>query len=128
MKLLLDTHVVIWALVGSPRLSQRVRALLEDRRTELAVSAVTIMEIFSKHRIGKLPEGDTITRGLDGYLQRLDASVLAISEAHARLAGSILSPHRDPFDRFIAAQCIIEGIPLLSRDAAFPSLGVQPIW
>ncbi len=128
MKMLLDTHVLIWALVGSPRLSLRVRSILEDRRSELAVSAVTIMEIFSKHRIGKLPEGDVITNGLDGYLKRLDASVLAVSEAHARLAGSIVSPHRDPFDRMIAAQSILEGIPLLSRDSAFPSLGVQPIW
>lgn len=128
MRLLLDTHVVIWAIVGSRALIPRIREMLEDTSNDLIVSSVTLMEILNKHRLGKLSEGEEVVNGLDGYLRRLDATLLSLNAQHARLAGTIVSPHRDPFDRFIAAQSILEGIALVSRDRAFPRLGVRPIW
>lgn len=128
MSFLLDTQVVLFALLEPHRLSARVRALLEDRTSVLFVSAASVWEISTKHRLGKLPLATTVAPAIQEYLARMDATELQISYAHALLAGSLPSPHRDPFDRIIVAQSLIEGLSLLGNDAAFPSLGVQPIW
>jgi PIN domain nuclease of toxin-antitoxin system len=128
VKLLLDTHALIWALVGSPRISSRVRALLEDRENDLFVSAVSIFEIINKVRLGKLPEAAPMIPRLDDLVRQLGASTVPVTGAHARLAAGIQSQHRDPFDRLIAAQALVDGLALVSVDRNFPTLGVQPIW
>jgi PIN domain nuclease of toxin-antitoxin system len=123
----LDTHVLIWALSAAPAL-RPVAGRLEDSSNELFLSAASVMEIYTKYRLGKLPRGDAVVGGLDEYLRRLSVTEVPITRAHARLAGSLPSSHGDPFDRFIAAQAIVEGLTLVSRDAAFPGLGVRSIW
>jgi PIN domain nuclease of toxin-antitoxin system len=128
MRYLLDTHVILFALLEPHRLSQIVRAILEDRTIELHVSAASAWEIATKHRLGKLPLAGQVAPEIEHHLRRMGCTELPITVAHARLAGAINSRHRDPFDRLIAAQAILEGLPLLGNDSAFPGLGVQPIW
>lgn len=129
MRVLLDTHVLVWALTSPERLSATARELLEDATTELVVSAVTPWELATKHRIGKLEQAAPLLTAFDESLARLGAQELAITGRHALTAGSMNWDHRDPFDRALAAQALIEQLPLLSGDRAFDSLaGVRVVW
>lgn len=126
---MLDTHVLLWALTAPARLSGEVHDALTDRRTELFVSAASAWEIATKQRLGKLPQAEVLTRAYQQHLARLAAASIPITDQHSLLAGSMEWQHRDPFDRMIAAQCMMESIPLATADEAFKTLvGVQVIW
>ncbi|NHK38748.1 PIN domain-containing protein [Thermus thermophilus] len=125
---LLDTHVLIWALTEPERLSPRVRALLEDPDTPLLVSSASAWEMATKHRLGKLSGAEAVLEGLEAHLSRLGAEELPIRLAHALLAGRLPGDHRDPFDRILAAQSLVEGLVLLTTDRAFRSFGVETLW
>lgn len=129
MKVLLDTHVVLWALNDVNRLSELARDTIEDPSIELVVSAVSAWELATKHRIGKLAAAGPIVRTFDRQLAQLGALDLPVSIAHALLAGQMDWEHREPFDRLLAAQSIVEAMPLVTRDSAFATLpGIQIIW
>jgi PIN domain nuclease of toxin-antitoxin system len=128
MRFLLDTHVILFAFFEPDRLSPRARLLLEDPANELHASAASAWEISTKHRLGKLPLASAVASATEEHFARLGARELRISHAHAQMAGAFPSPHRDPFDRLIAAQSLLDGITLVSRDPLFPLLGVHPIW
>lgn len=129
MSLLLDTHALVWAIAEPTSLSSRARASIEDAGQTIVVSAVSAFEIATKARLGKLPGGEVITRGLDGHLARLRVDELALTVEHGRLAGDLEWDHRDPFDRLLAAQAIVEGLTLVTKDRAFSGLhGLRTIW
>src|SRR5262249_43770686 len=108
MRVLLDTHVLIWALTNPTRLSRPVRTVIEDTGTTVFVSSASAWEIATKHRLGKLPEAATLLRDYEGHLATLLAEDLAIKARHALAAGGFAQIHRDPFDRLLAAQALIE--------------------
>ena len=125
MRLLLDTHIFLWAVLEPERLRSHVRSLLEDPDNALLVSAVSAFEIATKHRLGKLPGAAVL---LDQYaltLRELSASDLPITTAHALKAGSWNTSHRDPFDRLLAAQASVEQLPLVSVDALMAEFGIE---
>lgn len=129
MTLLLDTHVLIWALGAPDRLPAPVRARLVDRQQHLAVSAASAFEIATKHRLGRLPEAAGLVHGFEQQVARLDASVIPMQASHAITAGSLEWSHRDPFDRMLAAQAMSEGFELVSGDTAFVGLpGLALLW
>lgn len=129
MRVLLDTHALLWALRDPESLSSAAGSLLTDPATELLVSAATPWEIATKHRIGTLPDAEPLLLGYAGHLSRLGARELPITSRHALAAGSLTWTHRDPFDRVLAAQSILEDVPLVSRDAAFSTLaGLRVLW
>lgn len=128
MILLLDTHALIWALLEPDRLSQRAREAMEDPVNTLFVSSASAWEISTKHRLGRLPEASVLVSGYEEHLERLGAVELPITASHALLAGGLDGVHRDPFDRMLAAQAVIEGIPLVSKDAAFQLFPVRIWW
>lgn len=116
---LLDTHILLWA-IGSPDLLwHHHRQLLEDPEIRLWVSSASAWEIATKHRLGRLPGAGPLLAGAGHDVKRLGADTLAISGDHARLASSFDSTHRDPFDRMLAAQPILEHLPLMTSDRAF---------
>lgn len=123
MKLLVDTHVLLWALGEPAKLSSRARDLLSDGGNELYVSTVSLFEVSTKHRLGKLPSAHVLLDDLDWNMARLSARYLPLEPAEAVLAGSLPSPHRDPFDRLLAAQSQMQGMPLVTSDGAFQSFG-----
>ncbi|MEU6644445.1 type II toxin-antitoxin system VapC family toxin [Saccharomonospora sp. NPDC046836] len=128
-QLLLDTHVLLWMLTDPTRLSGPVRDAVGDRRSELFVSAASAWEIATKHRLGKLPHSEVLIHAYRQHLGRLAVKTIPITEEHSLLAGSIEWHHRDPFDRMIAAQCMIESLPLVTADDAFKTLvGIELIW
>ena len=128
MRLLLDTHALIWWLRGDARLGASARPAIEDRRNEVIVSAVSAFEVTTKHRLGKLPEADVLARDFDGERRKEGFLALDISVAHAARAGSLQGAHRDPFDRLLIAQALVEGLTLVSNEALFDGFGVQRLW
>ncbi|MFN7870827.1 MAG: type II toxin-antitoxin system VapC family toxin [Cyanobacteriota bacterium] len=119
MKLLLDTHVLLWALLEPEKLSPKLRIALEDSDNILVVSAATAWEIATKWRLGKLRHAQAVVENYAMALHRLAAVELPISGAVARQAGLWEVPHRDPFDRLLAAQAKADNLVLASTDSAF---------
>ena len=128
MKILLDTHVVLWAIADPARLSPRARILLVDDEHELLFIAASSWEIQLKRRAGKLtlPNDPSF---LPGHLRRLGVrETIAVAPEHTYRVATLPLTHRDPFDCLLVAQCLSEGLALMSVDPAFASLGVSPLW
>lgn len=129
MRYLLDTHALLWSLTDPSKLGKRAREVISSRKNSLAVSAASAWEISTKHRLDRLPEADVLLRSYSRHLERLGAERLPITDEHALVAGSLGWEHRDPFDRMLVAQAIIESMPILSRDATIRDYpGVRVIW
>lgn len=128
MKALLDTHALLWWLADDPSLSAIAIARIDDPTCEIMDSAASVWEICTKHRIGKLPTAGPIAEQLPLMLRRLHFTPLAISVEHGQLAGRLTGAHKDPFDRMLAAQAILEGVPLVTSDAALGQLGCEILW
>ncbi len=126
---LLDTHVLLWLLGEPDRLPQEILDELEDDQTRLLVSAASAMGIATKVRIGRLPGGNAVVAGWAERLAELDAAEIPVSSGHALVAGSLDWAHRDPVDRLLVAQSIVENVPLLTADPALTSLpGLATRW
>ncbi len=128
MRFLLDTHALLWWLFDDPKLSATARGLIADRDNKILVSSASAWEICTKHRIGKLPAAGQLVRDVGAWVQRAGFRELPVSIRHAQRAGSWPQPHRDPFDRMLAAQGALEDLPLVSRDAVLADFGVRLIW
>lgn len=126
---LLDTHALLWAWTDPSRLGTHARAVIGARSSTLLVSAVSAWEIAVKHRLGKLPGAEGVIAGYGRSVARLGGRSLPVTEDHALLAGGLDWSHRDPFDRMLAAQAMVEGCPLVTQDSAFRDLpGVRIVW
>ncbi|MER5358652.1 type II toxin-antitoxin system VapC family toxin [Streptomyces sp. NPDC002785] len=120
MKMLLDTHVVLWWLDDSPELTDEVKHLL-DTEPSVFVSAVTPWEIAIKQSLGKLEgPGDLAERVRDSQF-----ASLPVTAGHGVRACRLPAHHRDPFDRILIAQAQTEGMTILTRDKWIPSYDVQ---
>lgn len=128
MKLLLDTHALIWFFAGDERLSPRARDAILDPRALVHISAASAMEIATKHRLGKLPQAETLVRDLVTMADEQGFAPLPVTLAHALRAGALTVPHRDPFDRLLIAQSQIEQAALVSNEALFDDWGVDRLW
>ena len=128
MNLLLDTHAFIWWLSGDDALSRRARAAMEDRTRSVFVSAATAWEISTKFRIGKLPSVADIVADIEGEVTKYGFTPLAVSIRHGQLAGSLPGEYRDPFDRMLIAQAILEGLVLVSNDVMLDRFGAGRLW
>lgn len=128
MKLLLDTHTLLWYLLGNDRLSEKAQHAITAETNEVLVSAVSAMEIGTKFRIGKLPQARNIAGDLEKIVAREGFQSLAVTMAHADLAGLLDIPHRDPFDRLLIAQAQIEQALFVSNEALFDRFAVRRLW
>jgi len=126
---LLDTHTLLWALTDPARLGGRAHALIQDRSSRLLVSAVSAWEIATKQRLGRLPGADVLVEGFAHHLNALGVERLPVSEEHALLAGKLDWSHRDPFDRLLAAQAMLESATLITMDPELTALsGLATTW
>lgn len=118
MRFLLDTHVFLWLLGEPERVAASVRDTLADRRNEILVSAASALEVATKVRLGKLDAARPLVAAWPERLRELDADELPVTSAHAVLAGTMTWDHRDPFDRLLVAQALIENVALVTADRA----------
>lgn len=128
MKLLLDTHTLLWAVLSPTSLSRKAARIIADETNLVLVSAASAWEIATKVRIGKLPGAEILEKN---FLDAMDAAgyaLLPIDAADALRAGRLTGEHRDPFDRMIAAQAIARDIPVLSNDTRFDAFDLRRIW
>ena len=125
---LLDSHALLWWWFDPDRLSGAVRELLSDPATPVLVSAASVWELSFKHHQGKLPELNGVIADLPGLLQADGFEALPISLAHGLRAGSYSQPHRDPFDRMLAAQAELDRLVLLSADPQLSNFPCQILW
>ncbi len=128
MKLLLDTHALIWWLAGNAALSRPAREAISDAANDVLVSAASAMEVATKFRLGKLDGAALLAREFKAVIASQGFGELPISIRHARMAGEMAIDHRDPFDRFLIAQAQAEDMPLVSNEAVFDGFGVRRVW
>lgn len=128
MTLLLDTHVFVWWLWGDQRIRPRVREIIEQNRGETYVSAISAYEMSQKHRLGKWPEVAPFMEGFERLAAAANLSILNVTPLHAIRAGLIPGAHRDPFDRMMVAQAMVEALRIVSSDRRLRILGVEPVW
>lgn len=128
MRLLLDTHALICWLAGDEALSRRAREAISDENNPVFVSAASAMEVSTKFRIGKLPAAVLLAQDFEAVVAEQGFDELAISVHHARLAGEMNIPHKDPFDRLLIAQAQGEDMMLVSNEALFDGFAVKRLW
>jgi PIN domain nuclease of toxin-antitoxin system len=128
VKLLLDTHVLLWWLFDDRRLSGPARKLIESPDNVPLVSAASAWEIATKFRLGRLPDARRLVDDFGAELTRAQLSALEITCEHAILAGSYKNGHRDPFDRMIAAQAQIESLSVISKDPELQAFPINLVW
>jgi PIN domain nuclease of toxin-antitoxin system len=128
VKVLLDTHTLIWATLAPAALSLEASSLILDEANVILVSAASAWEIATKVRIGKLPGAETLEKEFLDVMEDAGYTLLAIDVESALRAGRLVGEHRDPFDRMISAQALAEDIPVLSADAKLDIFGIRRIW
>lgn len=128
MSLLLDTHAMVWWFSGDRRMARSVRRRIEAANAIVYVSAVSAWELANKFRVGKLPDGKDLIDDLPAMLEACSFRDLAITLEHGRRAGLLTGTRRDPFDRMLAAQAIVEGFEIATVDPALAALGARVFW
>ena len=128
MRLLLDTHGMYWYIEGNQQLSATARTLIQDTSNEVLISPASYWEIAIKISVGKWQLNRTYEEFIDIGLNQYGFQILPILPTHtARLIG-LPFHHKDPFDRLLLAQAIVEGISIISNDAALDAYGITRLW
>ena len=128
MRVLLDTHTLLWWLAGDSALSRRARAVIADTGNSVVVSAASAWEIAIKVRLGKLPTAAGLVEDFARYIELEGFELLPISAGHAIRAGLLPGTHRDPFDRMLIAHAQAENLALVSNERLFDSYGIRRLW
>ena len=128
MRLLLDTHALIWWFGGGQRLSSRALEALEDQGNDVIVSAASGWEIATKYRARRLPDAAGLAEDIAGHMARENFQELPISMGDAVQAASLPEVHRDPFDRILIAQALSRDLTLVSIEPLFDRYDVRRLW
>jgi PIN domain nuclease of toxin-antitoxin system len=128
LKVLLDTHALIWAIVHPELLSRKASKIIGDLSSEIVVSAASAWEVATKFRLGKLPIAEALERDFVEAIAEVGYTLVSIDAETALRAGRLIADHGDPFDRVIAAQALAFDIPVISIDAKLDLFGVRRIW
>jgi len=128
VRLLLDTHALLWWLAGDPALTETAKAAIADDTNDILISVASAWEITTKYRIGKLPRAAPVVADLEGLLADQGFTPLPITLPHAHMAGCLPGPHRDPFDRMLIAQSLLDALVLVSNEQLFDLYGVIRLW
>ncbi len=128
MNLLLDAHALLWFLNDDPKLEPNAKALIEDPANRKLVSIATCWEIAIKVGLKKLDLGEPATTFLPRELSANKFALLGIELAHATFIEVLPPHHKDPFDRLLVAQSLLETMPVVSADVLFDQYGVSRLW
>lgn len=128
MKLLLDTHALLWFVANHPNLSPTTAQLIADPANQKIVSIVSLWEITIKYSLGRLQLALPLPDFINIHLTPGKVRLLPIEVAHLLTLASLPHHHRDPFDRLLIAQALTENVPMVSADGSFDAYGLQRIW
>jgi PIN domain nuclease of toxin-antitoxin system len=128
MRFLLDTHAFLWFVIGSPNLSAGARALIEDETGERFLSVASLWEMAIKLSTGKLILSAPFDVLIPQQLALNGIGLLGIEVGHASVVSTLPFHHRDPFDRLLVAQALVENMPVVSADTAFDMYAVKRLW
>jgi PIN domain nuclease of toxin-antitoxin system len=128
LRVLLDTHAFLWWISDDPRLPEKAREIIADGRNELFFSAASGWEISIKAGLGRLKVAGDLQRFIADQLSRNAIKVLPIYLSHTLHTRVLPDHHRDPFDRILVSQAILEEMPLLSADPKIPHYPVEVVW
>jgi len=128
VKILFDSHALVWYLAGDKRLSRKAREIADDLESQVFVSAVCAWEIATKVNRGRWAEATDLVNKLEEITLARAFTALPITTEHARVAGFLPGSRYDPFDRMLAAQSLVESVPLVTADRAFHEFGTSVIW
>lgn len=128
MRLLLDTHALLWWLDGDRRLSMKARRAIANQSNTILVSAASAWEITTKARLGKLAGAADVAADVAACVDSQGFLALDITLLHAQRAGRLPGEHRDPFDRMLIAQSQMEDVALVSDDEIFDTFDVGRFW
>lgn len=128
MRLLLDTHALLWIMMDDERLSAGARSAYASKRNDILLSVVSLWELSIKASLGKLEVDGGLRQRVERHLRENGITLIDVAAAHAWSVEHLPFHHRDPFDRLIAGTCLSEGFALISRDAAFDASGVTRVW
>ena len=128
MRVLLDTHALLWFLADNPRLNVSAKRVLEDATTDASISIASLWEIAIKIRLNKLQLTQPFERLFPDQLAQNDIALLGVTLGHITRLTTLPLHHRDPFDRLLIAQALEEQLVIVGADAAFDAYGVERIW
>ena len=128
MRLLIDTHALLWWLSDDPSLSDVAREALAETANVLLVSAASAWEIATKVRLGRLPGAAELAADFEGFMLREGFTTLDITPEHGIRAGLLPGPHKDPFDRMLISQAQAENVPVITNERTFEAYGVRRVW
>jgi PIN domain nuclease of toxin-antitoxin system len=128
VRLLIDTHALLWWLIKSSLLPVSAQNWLKSKDTTVLVSAASVWEIATKVRLGKLDVEMEVVKNFGAYLDRERFETIPITAEHGIRAGLLPGPHKDPFDRMLIAQAQAENVPIVSNDRALDGYGVRRLW
>jgi PIN domain nuclease of toxin-antitoxin system len=128
MRFLLDTHAFLWFIEGNARLSNTGKDYIEDQSHDLLLSIASLWQMAVKISLGKLDLPQPFAEFMQSHLALSSIGLLEISSRHTYAVADLPYHHRDPFDRLLAAQCLSEGLTLISSDAVFEKYGVERVW
>jgi PIN domain nuclease of toxin-antitoxin system len=128
VKYLLDTHAFLWWIGDDPALSQKAHSVISDEGNEIYLSAVSVWEIAIKSRAGRLELKGELGSFVERHVRENAFLPLPITLAHSAKVRLLPSHHRDPFDQMLAAQGMVEGMPLITVDKKVGSLGAKVVW
>ena len=128
MRFLLDTHTFIWFVTDNPKLSDTSRGLINDGNNEILLSTASIWEMAIKQSTGKLSFGLPFRVFIEQQISLNRIDILNINLDHIEVVVTLPFHHRDPFDRLIIAQAMVEQIPILSADSVLDAYSIQRLW
>ena len=128
MNLLLDTHAFLWFIANDPRLSRQAHSLIQAPANRRWLSIASLWEMAIKVSLGKLTLAQPFDQFIPRQLQLNQIEVLSIELSHVAAVVAMPFHHRDPFDRLMAAQCQIEGLPIVSADLVFDAYSIRRVW
>lgn len=128
MKLLLDTHTLLWFGLADPRLSDGARSLIADSGNDVYLSPASYWEIAIKLSLGKYKLVEDLVPFMERQIEQNDLQILHISLEHVGALVGLPFHHKDPFDRLLIAQAMVEQVPLVSADAVFDRYAVTRFW
>jgi PIN domain nuclease of toxin-antitoxin system len=128
VRVLLDTHALAWWLMDSDQLPPATKAMIADRDNTIFVSAVSAYEASQKHHRGRWPEVAMLVGAFEEVVAAEGFELLPLTARHAVRAGAYGREHRDPFDRMIAAQAVVEVVAVVTDDRTMEVLGAERVW